>query len=299
MMKAILVHKPNSPWNDKKGFQYHFPKQYLKRMSQALGDYVIYYEQRTGINGRYYSGVAKLARIKPDQTDQNNFYGYLDEFIDFDRLVEYRENGGYETKLVRSDGSINGGHAQNSVRLISDAEFAAIVNAGLSTPDQWPDRFDKLVEESDMGFSEDLQATYDTENFTRPVIEFLSTRKWRDAKFRQNIRKAYDRTCALTGLRLINGKGRPEIEAAHIKPVERGGNDWVRNGIALSGTVHWMFDRGLVTLTDDFRILQSRQSNNDISRLLNDDLKAKVPNDPNLQPHPEYLSWHRNNVFKS
>ncbi|MEL7452199.1 MAG: HNH endonuclease [Pseudomonadota bacterium] len=294
-MKAVFVHKPNSPWNDKKGIQYHFPKQYLNRVSQALGDYIVYYEQFPNLSGRYYTSVARLKSIQPDPENENNHYAFLDEFIDFDRRVGYREDGGFERKLVQVDGSINGGHAQNAVRLISNDEFAKIIEAGLSTSDEWPDRVDQDV---DRGFEEGFQASYEAEAFERPIVSLVSNRKWRDKKFRQNIRRAYDRTCAFTGLRLINGKGRPEIEAAHIVPVENGGNDWIRNGIALSGTVHWMFDRGMLSLADDFTILQSRQNNHDVTHLLNADLKAKVPEDINLQPHPDYLRWHRENKFK-
>jgi hypothetical protein len=54
---------------------------------------------------------------------------------------------------------------------------------------------------------------------------------------------AYGARCAVTGWKLINGGGRAEAQAAHIRPVERGGPDSVQNGIALSGTAHWMFDR--------------------------------------------------------
>lgn len=132
----------------------------------------------------------------------------------------------------------------------------------------------------------------------RPIVEQLTNRKFRDRKFAQNIKRLYDRTCAFTGLRLINGKGRPEVEAAHIIPVEHNGSDSIRNGIALSGTVHWMFDRGLLSLTDDFSILKSRHLNHDVSNLLVADMKAKVPRNPNHRPHPESLKWHRENCFK-
>jgi len=100
-------------------------------------------------------------------------------------------------------------------------------------------------------------------------------------------------------LKLINGGGRPEVEAAHIIPVEENGSDSIQNGIALSGTVHWMFDRGLLSMADDFTILKSRQINHDISHLLVEDLKAIIPKDPNLRPHPFYLNWHRENCFKN
>ena len=52
------------------------------------------------------------------------------------------------------------------------------------------------------------------------------------------------------------------IAAAHIRPVEANGPDIVSsNGLALSGTAHWMFDRGLISLNDDLKILISRQAN--------------------------------------
>lgn len=54
---------------------------------------------------------------------------------------------------------------------------------------------------------------------------------------------------------------RAETQAAHIMSVEAGGPDVVNNGIALAGTVHWMFDRGLVSLSDEGDILLSRKIN--------------------------------------
>lgn len=62
-------------------------------------------------------------------------------------------------------------------------------------------------------------------------------------------------------MKLINGGGRAEVAAAHIRPVEANGPDIVSNGLALSGTAHWMFDRGLISLSDDLDILISRHVN--------------------------------------
>jgi putative restriction endonuclease len=122
----------------------------------------------------------------------------------------------------------------------------------------------------------------------------------RDRVFRHKVLDAYDSRCALTGLKFINGGGRAEAEAAHIKPVERAGPDVVRNGIALSGTVHWMFDRGLLSLSDNMEILISREINDQdsVRKVLRPDLRALSPADENLRPHPRYLSWHREHCFK-
>jgi putative restriction endonuclease len=294
-MKAVFVHKPNSQYDDIKGVQYHFPKLYFSRVSQAVGDWFVYYEQMGRKGELFYTGCGKIRTVVPDKNISGHYYAEIDEYIDFDRPLYYREQNGFEIKLVQVDGSINGGTAQSAVRLISDNEFEKIIAAALSEEAEWPDRNDSVQFDDDMGFSDihSEQPEIIGAPYERKVLPQLLNRKWRDDKFKLHIRKAYDRRCAFTGLRLINGRGRPEVEAAHIRPVEFGGNDWVRNGIALSGTVHWMFDRGLLSLGDDFEILKSRKLNHDVSGLLRKERTALVPTSELHQPHPEYLKWHR------
>lgn len=297
-MKAVFYHKPDSIYDDRKGEQYHFPQSYLSRVMQALGDWIVYYGPNKGMPGRYYTGIARIKSVEPDPRKSGLHYAFLSDFLDFDRPVEYKENGGFERRLVRSDGIISPGMKVQAVRLLEEAEFAAIVNAGLSTPEAWPDRNAPDYGTAD-GFNETPQPAQLGGEYDRPVIELITKRKWRDIKFRQNVRVAYDRTCAFSGLKLLNGHGRPEVQAAHIRPVEAGGNDWIRNGLALSGTLHWMFDRGMLSLADDLTILVSRHLNEDVTHLLNKDMKARVPADESRRPHPIYLDWHRTCRFKT
>ena len=305
MAKAILYHKDGSGYKDLRGKLYHFPKMYLSRVQQTENDWVVYYGPLSGLPSRYYSGLAKVTGIRTDDELPDHFYADLTDYLDFDRPLDYREDGGFEHQLVGPDGAVNSGRSVQAVRIISEAEFAALIMAGLSDADEWPQRVDpheEIPSETNplvhFQLGETDQARYVVGDYDRPIIASTINRPFRDAKFRQHVRQVYDRTCAFTGLRLINGGGRPEVEAAHIVPVEKGGNDSVQNGIALSGTVHWMFDRGLLSLADDFTILQSRQLNEDISHLLVRDGRARVPNAPHLRPHPHYLGWHRDNVFK-
>lgn len=81
--------------------------------------------------------------------------------------------------------------------------------------------------------------------------------------------------------------------------VEAGGPDVVTNGIALSGTVHWMFDRGLISLTDDGDILLSRTINDveGVQKLIYSDRKARLPSSSAHRPHRRYLEWHRSECF--
>jgi len=114
-----------------------------------------------------------------------------------------------------------------------------------------------------------------------------------------NVRAAYANRCAMTGLRLINGGGRPEVQAAHIQPVASKGPDSVRNGLALSGTVHWMFDRGLISIGDDYKILVAgNHVPEDAVRLLNQNRMIHLPKDQTLYPNAHFLKFHRDAVFK-
>ena len=299
MTNAVFYHKVGTTYDDVTGRQYHFPAMYESRVRQTVGDWIVYYGPLPNLPSRYYWGVARVTAVEPDPARPDHRFAFLEDYLDFDRMVPYAEEGGYEVKLFRSDGSINPGRSVQAVRLIEKGEFASIASAGLSAADEWPDRVDPVGETPGLGEDAQTPFIYDVPVASiRPIISQLINRPFRDAKFKQNIRRLYDRRCAFTGLRLINGGGRPEVEAAHIVPVERGGNDSVQNGIALSGTVHWMFDRGLLSLQDDFTIIRSRHLNHDVSHLLNRDMRALVPKEAHHRPHSEYLSWHRNNIYK-
>ena len=91
-----------------------------------------------------------------------------------------------------------------------------------------------------------------------------------------------------------------DVEAAHIRPAERDGPDIVSNGLALSGTAHWMFDRGQVGLADDLSILVSRQSNDfdAVTVMVNSSGKLLAPDRPANRPRMGFVTWHRENCFK-
>ena len=93
--------------------------------------------------------------------------------------------------------------------------------------------------------------------------------------------------------------GRPEAQAAHIRPVAASGPDSLRNGVALSSTFHWMFDRGLVSIDDDYSLLLKRDSIPDcVLSLVNADRRLRLPTQAIHHSHPRYLEYHREHVFK-
>lgn len=96
--------------------------------------------------------------------------------------------------------------------------------------------------------------------------------------------------------------GRSEVQAAHIRPVDRKGTDSVRNGLALSGTLHWMFDRGLVAVADDCRTIvvsRNKVPGDVVDRFLHPSGQLLAAEDRRDSPHAGNLRWHRENVFGS
>jgi putative restriction endonuclease len=294
MANAIFTTSESSAYDDRIEAWYQFPRTYLRQAEEAVGDLIVYYEPRrtTGPNsatGRQaYFAVAELVRIQADSNQPDHFYAYLTNFLEFDRAVPFREGDEYyESQLRKDDGSTNKGAFGRSVRLIPREEFDRILQAGLTPQlNDW-ERSDRLAEPV-------------PEYVIRPIVEQVVSRKFRDVAFRRHVRNAYGNSCAVSGLRLINGGGRPEVQAAHIRPVEEDGPDTVRNGIALTGTVHWLFDRGLVSFDDNYNVLLSPHGVPDgLDKLIRADRKLLLPKHPEWRPHTTYLKWHRENRFKA
>jgi putative restriction endonuclease len=294
MVKLILLHKAHSIYEDELETVYDFPKAYLKAVAGAVGDWVIYYEPvKAGPRG--YFAVAKVSAIVPKSGVADRYLARIEpgSFLPFDRDVpRLHEGRPLEESLAAADGTPKkGGLQQRAVRPLSERDFARIVNMGL------PQDLERI--EADRYEVRKYEADEAAVGFERPVIERLTRRAYREVAFRRKVRDAYDYRCAMSGLRLRNGGGRPEVQAAHIRPVERLGSDSVRNGLALSGTLHWMFDRGLLSVADDLTILVSRNKvpSEVVDRLIVPDGKLCLPADERNWPHPAALRWHRENVF--
>lgn len=305
MTKAILTTKVSPTYDDLPEVRYHFPRIYLNQVQAAVGDSIIYYEPRRSTGElssrggrRCYFAVARVSEIVPDPAIQGHYYARITDYLEFDRAVPFSEDQRYyESALRKADGSTNKGMFGRAVRNLSDSEFDLILAAGFAPEFRASPWGEKLPRGPyPVGLAED-QALFD-HGVPRPMIETTMSRPFRDEAFRRHVRAAYDNRCALSGLKLINGGGRPEVQAAHIRPVESDGPHSVRNGLALSGTLHWMFDRGLISLSDDYRILRAKNLPEDVGRLIVSSGQAHLPLDELARPHAAFLRFHREKVFK-
>ena len=297
MVKAVFTARIDSKYDDLPEVKFHFPKSYLNFAKDAVGDWVVYYEPRrktrdvnsSGGRQAYYA-TAKVTHIAPDPGLEDHFYAFVSDYLEFDRAVPFKEGGNfYESGLQREDGGTNKGAFRRAVRHITDTEYSGILNSA----------FTDLITENKQLVTPANTTDEEPAVYYRPLIEHVSRRLFRDAAFSRQVKQAYDNTCAFTGIQLINGGGRSEVQAAHIRPVADLGPDSVRNGIALSGTVHWMFDRGLISLADDYSILTCDSRIPDpILGMFNQSGRLNLPGPEILYPHKQFMCYHRENVFK-
>lgn len=298
MSHGVFIHRSDSIYDDSPAERYQFPSQYLGRAQACVGNWIIYYEPRKVVDTRGYFAVAKVQQIIPDPGTPGMYIALIENgsYLDFANPVAFSgPDGVVELGVLNEEGKISG-RAQSAVRPLSVSDFNRIIALGLDEglpllPRLGDVSSESVVREDRMPFQFEQE---------RDRVGYFSSRVLRDRVFRRIVLRAYNERCAVTGLKLINGGGRAEVEAAHIRPVEANGPDTVSNGIALSGTAHWMFDRGLISLSDDLEILVSRQVNDpdSVYGVINKSGRALLPHQASQRPHPHFLAWHREHCFK-
>lgn len=127
--------------------------------------------------------------------------------------------------------------------------------------------------------------------------EALVRRRLGQGAFSMMVSDAYEKRCAVTGEKTL-----PVLEAAHIKPVSKGGFHGAANGLLLRSDVHKLFDRGYVTVNPKgvFRVSSRLRDDwsNGVVYYAMDGNTIRVPGSAELRPSPLLLEWHNDTVFK-
>ena len=125
----------------------------------------------------------------------------------------------------------------------------------------------------------------------------LVRRRHGQGAFRVLVSDAYGRCCAVTGEKTL-----PVLEAAHIRPITRGGEHRVDNGLLLRSDLHKLFDLGYVTVTTagQFRVspkLRDAWHNGRIYYEL-ERTDVRLPEAEPLRPSRIELEWHNDTVYR-
>jgi len=131
-----------------------------------------------------------------------------------------------------------------------------------------------------------------TDNEVRMVRREVNQRLGQP-EFRADLRRAYDDTCAITGTRATG-----VLEAAHITPVAVGGKHALSNGLLLRADIHTLFDLGLITVDDQWRICVDPSIEDWEYRQL-DGQEMRLPSSRSDRPSLAALSEQRRRVLNN
>jgi len=114
------------------------------------------------------------------------------------------------------------------------------------------------------------------------------------------IQKIYGYECSITGWQLQISANISMIDSCHIRPFSKFFDDTIGNGIALCPNLHRAFDRGLISISDDYTVLVSKNINENYNSysLRNLDGKSiRKPIERQFWPNLDNLQYHRENIF--
>src|SRR3954452_1116803 len=211
---GVFIHRSDSIYDDSPAERYQFPSQYLRRVEACVGDWIIYYEPSKVIDRRGYFAIAKIRQVIADPAISGMYRALIEpgSYLDFANPVPFNDaTGPIEHGVLNEQGRISG-RAQSAVRPISPSDFSRIFELGFE------EKIPLLPRSGDATPLVELDEAQKPFVFEqqRDRINVTVSRIVRDRVFRRVVLRAYDERCAITGLKLINGMGRAEVDAAHI-----------------------------------------------------------------------------------
>lgn len=78
--------------------------------------------------------------------------------------------------------------------------------------------------------------------------------------FKREIPKIYNYTCCISGMNINATVNVSLIDACHIIPFSESYDDTITNGLALCPNLHRAFDRGLISIDDNYQVIVSSKN---------------------------------------
>jgi len=148
----------------------------------------------------------------------------------------------------------------------------------------------QVLHEPTVGYAPNLPVVDEAEGFVRGGL------------FKRLVPKVYNYTCCFSGMRVISTYDVSLVDACHIVPFSVSGDDTIGNGMALCPNLHRAFDRGLLSVDANYRVLVSEAfgeaERHPYSLRALSGKPMALPFDRKLYPLAENLAWHREKVFR-
>lgn len=127
--------------------------------------------------------------------------------------------------------------------------------------------------------------------------EFEEELKVRSGAFRKYISREYNETCAISQIAINALDSFSVIDACHIVPFCLSNSDHITNGIALCPNLHRAFDRGLISIGENYEVLVKNsfvESKSIYGIRQFEGKKINLPKNELYYPSQTNLGWHRN-----
>ena len=221
--------------------------------------------------------------------------GQLSSFSNLSAAVAYAQIDPNLAQLLRNEATRN-----ILRRTLLDTYFPGQTVVESADPDADLDELKReMLEESPAEYRtklKTLKKRLDSETYQIEVYT-------RDTLFRREIVRLYDDTCCITGVRVSAPYAFSMVDACHIVPFYKTFNNHPTNGIALCPNLHRAFDKGAISIDDDYRVIISRtfveneSSTHSLKALAG--IQIQLPKDGQYLPGSEAFGWHRKHTFKS
>ena len=124
----------------------------------------------------------------------------------------------------------------------------------------------------------------------------------RGSLFKREIPKIYNNTCCISGMKIDSTISVSMVDACHIIPFSVSFDDTITNGIALCPNLHRAFDRGLISIDCNFKVIVSSKFKEDESTYSIKKFENRIINLPiqkDFYPLKQNFLWHQLNTFKN
>lgn len=144
----------------------------------------------------------------------------------------------------------------------------------------------------------DPDDAFDLTDFTGATRQVLTEQRVKQNFFRRAVLASYRGRCCMSGL-----SDSRLLVASHIVPWSKDKTNRLNpsNGLCLSALHDKTFDKGLITLTDDFEIIVSnelkKRNENFVKEVLLPLKGRKIESPERFMPQMEFIAWHRNTLF--
>jgi putative restriction endonuclease len=141
----------------------------------------------------------------------------------------------------------------------------------------------KILNEPAVAYRREVAASDEEELFVRSGV------------FKKVVPKIYNYSCCISGMKIAATREVQMIDACHIVPFAESHDDTISNGLSLSPNLHRAFDRFLITLGDDYKVIVSdsfTESGSHGIRTFHGQ-RILLPREERYYPSAENVRWHR------